>query len=126
MRVPLGALGVPNTNPGTYSDVDCPFSCFLLGNGLDNAILGNECWPCHNICPAGTVFDTTNYVCSSSPVTTNDTGGGSSSCPGYCSWLPFSNILSQCSPCSTGGLSSTGAMITLAAVAVIAILVLRK
>jgi len=73
-----------NPNGGTYSDINCPGTCYMLGNVLDMAILGNRCWPCHNVCPAGTVWDTTNLVCSANPASVNpvtpassqDTGNG--------------------------------------------------
>jgi hypothetical protein len=76
MRIAAGHLGLgqvaqANPNAGTYSDLNCPTSCFVLGNGLDMSILGQECWPCHNTCPAGTVWDTTNLQCSASPASVN-------------------------------------------------------
>ena len=76
MRIPahhigLGQVAQANPNAGTYSDINCPNSCYVLGNVLDMSILGQECWPCHNVCPAGTVWDTTNLQCSANPTTTN-------------------------------------------------------
>lgn len=61
-----------NPNPGTFWDVNCPFYCLVGGTGLWG---GNDCFPCSNICPAGTNWDTTNYVCSSNPITTKCVGG---------------------------------------------------
>lgn len=103
MRLNLGALGAaavnPNPNAGTYSDINCPTSCWLLGNGLDMSILGQECWPCHNICPSGSIWDTANNVCSGNPTATAAPNTG---CPGYCSWTPFASTLfpADCGPCS--------------------------
>lgn len=74
MRVSLAALGTcaqANPNAGTYSDLNCPTSCFLLGNGLDMSMLGQECWPCHNVCPPGTCWDTGALQCSATPGTVN-------------------------------------------------------
>lgn len=91
MRVPLGALAAPRVplgggvldfltghsnacgNPyqGTYSDVNCPTRCWVLGNGLDTAILGVTCWPCHNVCPTGTIWDTKNQKCATTPEEVN-------------------------------------------------------
>lgn len=67
----LGACSQTDANPGTFSSINCPTSCFLLGNELDTAILGQECWPCGNICPSGTCWDTTALACSATPITTN-------------------------------------------------------
>ena len=67
----FGQVAQANPQAGTYSDLNCPNSCFLLGNVLDMSILGQECWPCHNVCPAGTVWDTTALACSATPQTTN-------------------------------------------------------
>lgn len=67
----LGDVAQSNPTPGTYYDLNCPNSCYLLGNVLDTSILGAECWPCHNVCPAGTVWDTAALRCSSAPGSTN-------------------------------------------------------
>jgi hypothetical protein len=67
----LGSATQANPNAGTYSDLNCPTSCFVLGNVLDMSILGQECWPCHNVCPPGTVWDTSGLVCSSNPAVPN-------------------------------------------------------
>jgi hypothetical protein len=114
----MSGLGA-SANAGTYSDPNCPFSCFVLGNGLDMAVLGSECAPCHNICPTGTVWDTTNLVCSSTPAAVNPmtpvSAAGSSdatdtSCPGYCGWIPLaSTLFPECQPCS-GNVSSTSGL----------------
>lgn len=77
MRVPraalsgLGACSQSDPNPGTFSSINCPGSCWWLGNALDTAILGQECWPCGNVCPPGTCWDTTALACSATPTTTN-------------------------------------------------------
>ena len=74
MRVALGDLRAAtqaNPNAGTYYDINCPTGCYVLGNVLDMSILGQECWPCHNTCPSGTVWDTTALACSGTPATTN-------------------------------------------------------
>jgi hypothetical protein len=136
---------------GTYGDPNCPSSCYLLGNGLDTLLLGDECWPCHNICPSGSSWDTTQLLCldsngnpvaggtagptvsvtptpSASPTTSSATG-----CPGYCSWLPFSSFSSSCSPCaantgSTGGLgiALASSPFVIAAIAAVALYILVK
>lgn len=67
----LGACAQTDPNPGTFSSINCPTSCFVLGNVLDTTILGQECWPCGNVCPSGTCWDTTNLQCSATPATTN-------------------------------------------------------
>ena len=67
----MGAATQANANAGTYSDINCPGSCYLLGNVLDMSILGQECWPCHNVCPSGTVWDTAAMACSSNPSAPN-------------------------------------------------------
>lgn len=99
MRIAIGALGLgapPADNVGTYSDPNCPTWCFFAGNVLDEA-LSNQCWPCHNICPNGTSWDKTSASCLPA-------GGGpaaTSSCPGYCAWVPFANTLfTECQPCT--------------------------
>lgn len=120
----VAGLGA-NPYPGTYSDVNCPTKCYLAGNLLDTSLFGQDCWPCHNICPVGSVWDTANLVCSGSPEATNPQspvpgGPGSptdqSGCPGYCGWLPFaSSLFSECQPCQgqTGAPSglSTSALV---------------
>jgi hypothetical protein len=72
-----------NANPGTFWDVNCPAYCIVGGTGLFG---GNDCWPCSNVCPSGTNFDTTNSVCSATPATTNCKSG----VPGVPN--PFANI----------------------------------
>lgn len=67
----LGACAQSDPNPGSFASVNCPTGCYILGNVLDTFLLGNECWPCGNVCPAGTCWDTTNLACSATPVTTN-------------------------------------------------------
>lgn len=67
----LGAVAQANPDAGTYYDINCPNSCYVLGNVLDTAILGAKCWPCHNVCPVGTVWDNAAQACSGSPVTPN-------------------------------------------------------
>jgi hypothetical protein len=69
----LGACAQSNPSAGTYDDINCPTSCFLLGNALDMSVLGQECWPCHNVCPPGTCWDTTGMLCSATPSATNPT-----------------------------------------------------
>jgi len=72
---PIGSAPAPvtsnncanNANPGTFWDVNCPWYCAVGGTGLWG---GNDCWPCSNVCPSGTNFDTTNNVCSANPTTT--------------------------------------------------------
>lgn len=131
---------VANPYPGSYSDVNCPTFCFLLGNGLDMAV-SQSCWPCHNICANGTAWDSTQDTCVATPGavagvanlvtpagTTNPDGTTAASCPGYCSWLPFaSSLFTECGPCagaaSASGLSST-AWIGIGVAAVIALYLL--
>jgi hypothetical protein len=67
----LGACSQADPYPGTFSSINCPTSCWLLGNGLDMELLGQECWPCGNTCPSGTCWDTTALACSGTPATTN-------------------------------------------------------
>lgn len=67
----LGACSQADPNAGTYDSVNCPTSCFVLGNVLDTTILGQECWPCHNVCPPGTCWDTSALQCSGTPSATN-------------------------------------------------------
>jgi hypothetical protein len=88
-----------NTNPGTTGDVNCPFWCSFLPSVLQTA----ACWPCTNICAAGTNFDTTNNVCSATPATTNCTSGAAG-CPAYCT-LPFTSSLAACVPCANNNTS---------------------
>lgn len=74
-----------NPNPGTFSDVNCPWWCvpFLASSS-------GACYPCYTACPAGTNYDTTNGICSPNPVTTNCKQGAAGnqpfSVPGYV-WL---------------------------------------
>lgn len=70
-HIGLGVASQANAYAGTYDDINCPTSCFVLGNVLDTAILGAECWPCHNVCPPGTVWDTAVEACSSNPAVPN-------------------------------------------------------
>jgi len=128
----MSGLGA-SANAGTYSDPNCPFSCFVLGNGLDMAVLGNECAPCHNICPSGTAWDTTNLVCSAAPAAVNPmtplpvsgtpSSDGTDSCPGYCGWIPLaSTLFPECQPCAgTVGSTSGLAIAALAIGAVVAV-----
>jgi len=104
VRLPGSAMGLgapPVAYAGTYSDPNCPTWCFFAGNVVDEAI-SNSCWPCHNICPDGTQWDKSSSSCL--PV-----GGGTpatTSCPGYCNWLPLANtLLTECQPCkgTSGG-----------------------
>lgn len=124
-RHALGAAVNPNPYAGTYSDIACPTSCYLLGNGLDMEILGQECWPCHNVCPSGTAWDTSSLSCSSTPATQAPPNTG---CPGWCSWLPFASTLfaSDCGPCSgnVGGTNPAwliGGLVAVTAALVIAL-----
>lgn len=66
------AIGPNLANPdaGTFSDVNCPWWCWVLGNGIDTAV-SSQCFPCGNVCPAGSIWDTTNLTCSATPVTSN-------------------------------------------------------
>lgn len=104
----MGAVATSNPYPGTYSDVNCPTSCFLLGNGLDMSILGQECWPCHNLCPAGTGWDAAALACDAGgfiapglPAAT----GAPAGCPGLCTSVPFYSMLNPdlCAPCAAAG-----------------------
>jgi hypothetical protein len=113
-----GQLGTPgvgspanncanNGAPGGSGDVNCPFWCMAMPDFMWPA----SCWPCANICPTGTNFDTTNNVCSANPTTTNCKQGGGvvapgtnpatapSGCPSYCS-LPLTSSLAACIPCA--------------------------
>ena len=86
-------FGAVSSTAGTYQDPNCPTSCWIFGNVLDMEILGQERWPCHNICPPGQSWDTVNLVCSGSPAATSpeaiptSAGDGSSNpCPTGQSW----------------------------------------
>jgi hypothetical protein len=69
----LGDVAQPQPNAGTFSDVNCPTSCWFTG-GVTGDLLGRQaCWPCYNLCPAGTVWDTTALACSATPATTSPT-----------------------------------------------------
>jgi len=127
MRIGLGQLAAAfqaNPDAGTYDDINCPTSCFVLGNVLDMTVLGQECWPCHNVCPAGTVWDTTNLVCSATPATVNSVAPVTQNSappppPVDCSsiWSQITN--SQCDM-STGVYVAAGvAIVALIAMAVI-------
>jgi hypothetical protein len=74
-RIGLGSalrgFGATSPTAGTYQDPNCPFSCWALGNILDMQVLGQQCWPCHNVCPPGQGWDLNNLVCSGSPSATN-------------------------------------------------------
>jgi hypothetical protein len=93
----MGAIAQANPYAGTYSDLNCPTSCWALGNGLDS-ILGSMCWPCHNACPPGTIWDTANNACSGSPSAPNpivpvtDTGAPPVDCSTW--WNQYTNV--QC------------------------------
>jgi hypothetical protein len=67
---PVQGPNLSNPDAGTFMDVNCPWWCYVLGNGIDTAV-SSACFPCGNICPAGTIWDTTNYVCSATPKTSN-------------------------------------------------------
>jgi hypothetical protein len=120
-----------NTKPGTSGDVNCPFWCFALPDFMWPA----SCWPCSNICPTGTNFDTTNNVCSANPVTTNCIQGGApvapgtnpataaSGCPSYCT-LPFTSSLAACAPCAGANPSSNNNGLLFAGAAVVVAVVL--
>ena len=88
-----------NTYPGTPADVNCPWYCPFT------AFLPSACTPCTQQCPTGTVWDTTNNVCSSSPVTTNCVAG-SAACPSYCNIPLIGSFFSACNQCpaSTGSI----------------------
>lgn len=85
-------LGAVDPNAGTYEDPNCPFYCWSVGNLLDMELFGQNCWPCHNVCPPGQSWDTTNNVCSGTPASSNalaiptTTAGGSLTCPEGQSW----------------------------------------
>jgi hypothetical protein len=66
----LGACAQTDPYPATYESVNCPQACFLAGQFFDWT-LGQECWPCHNACPTGYCWDTTNLVCSLTPATSS-------------------------------------------------------
>jgi hypothetical protein len=67
---PVTGPNLANPDAGTFMDVNCPWWCWVLGNGIDTAVSA-ACFPCGNICPSGTIWDTTNYVCSATPKTSN-------------------------------------------------------
>ena len=139
MRRGVGQVltGAANPYPGTFSDVNCPGYCWLLGNFLGGTTGG--CWPCGHICANGYAWDPTSQSCLAAPgavasVVAPPTSGGDTppdaSCPGYCSWVPgASTLFSDCAPCagagSGSGLSST-AWIGIAVVAAIAVMALKK
>ena len=101
----VGATAPTNPYPGTYDDINCPFSCWLLGNGLDISILGQECWPCHNICPSGTGWDTSTLTCDAAGATA--AANLPAGCPGLCSSVPFYSLFNPdlCSGCAASGSS---------------------
>lgn len=69
----LGDVAQPQPNAGTFSDVNCPTSCWFTG-GVTGDLFGRQaCWPCYNLCPAGSVWDTTALACSQAPATTSPT-----------------------------------------------------
>jgi hypothetical protein len=69
----LGDVAQPQPNAGTFSDVNCPGSCWWTG-GVTGDLFGRQaCWPCYNVCPAGTVWDTTALGCSQAPTTVSPT-----------------------------------------------------
>ena len=81
-----------NPDAGTFEDVNCPFWCWLLGNGIDTAVSA-ACFPCGNVCPAGTIWDTTNYVCSATPATSNTSSpAGSKNNPTPCTSSIIPNV----------------------------------
>jgi hypothetical protein len=85
-------LGAAASTAGTYQDPNCPLSCWIAGNVLDMELLGQECWPCHNICPPGTSWDAAALVCDTTgagapeaiPTTTGDASGNP--CPDGTVW----------------------------------------
>jgi len=94
----ITGTGPTGTTAGTFADPNCPFSCWVFGNILDTEVLGQECWPCGNVCPSGQSWDTTNLVCSANPATTNpeaiaSTPGGSGNCPTGQTW---NSVLGEC------------------------------
>lgn len=95
-----------NTLPGTPSDVNCPWWCAWVD------YLPGACTPCQSICPTGTVWDTTNNICTSTPVTTNCNAKAGVTCPSYCSIPLVSSFSTACTPCA----SNTGVGSSLAAV----------
>src|SRR5579872_4747239 len=122
----LAAAVNPNPYAGTYSDISCPTSCWLLGNGLDMSILGQECWPCHNICPTGQKWDTTALACSANP---QSEAAPNTGCPSFCSWMPFATTLfpADCEPCSSNTSGTNWPMwIAIGAVAVAVVVVVKK
>lgn len=99
-----------NTLPGTPSDVNCPWWCNLPPAEL----IFSACTPCSTTCPAGTVWDTTNDVCSSTPVTTNCNSNAAAPCPSYCTIPLIGNLVggcsSACSPSMGSALAAVGAV----------------
>ena len=99
----LGQVTQANPNAGTYSDINCPTACWWLGNGLDMSTLGQECWPCHNTCLAGTIWDTTNLVCSASPATANQVTPVTAQSPLDITLQTFGQTFSSAVPWLIGG-----------------------
>lgn len=66
----LGACSQADPNAGTASSINCSAVC---ANTWPFAEMFQTCWPCANVCPVGTCWDTTNLICSPNPATTNQT-----------------------------------------------------
>ena len=61
-----GRRGLGQSTAGTYQDPNCPLLCWVTGNILDMELLGQMCWPCHNVCPPGTGWDPNLDTCDTS------------------------------------------------------------
>ena len=101
---------IPYSGAGTSNDPNCGWACDIPFYQA----FAQQCWPCHNICPPGTQWDTTNEVCSSAPQTVNPatqpTPGavgvlGSGGCPAGQAW---NEVDAQCEASCTGPLCSLG------------------
>ena len=91
-----GVTSCPNnTYPGTPSDVNCPWWCLFTDY---SSSMFPACTPCVNQCPTGTVWDTTNNICTTTPATTNclPTSQASAVCPAYCNIPLVNNLFSAC------------------------------
>lgn len=118
MRVPamaLAGLGVSTTpgvipypGAGTTNDPNCGWECDIPFYRLG----AQCCWPCANICPPGTQWDTTNCVCSQTPESVADgtaptpgTAATPTGCPDGQTW---NSDDAQCEASCTGPLCAVG------------------
>jgi len=110
MYLGLGGLGQScaqtDPNAGTISSINCPGWCLPLGWLADLGYTPQSCWPCSNVCPPGTCWDTTNLVCAGAPATTNavvpvNTSSAPPPAPVDCTQMWNQLTSSQCGASST-------------------------